>query len=283
VRSSRTLDWLARIPLIWYFAFLLGPLSLVAITSGLTRGPYGGVVWTGTIENYTRSFDPLYLRIFWQSIWLSLATSVLCGFVGFPVAWAAATAPPKRRALILFLVSIPFLSNLVIRIYALKVFTGFDGPLARALTMLEIPFDPYTLSQNQTLVFYGMATTYLPFMVFPLFNALERFDYRLVYAAEDLGATPAQVITKVLLPNLKRPLLTGFLLVFIPALGEFVIPDLLGGARTMLAGNLITDQFLKSRDWPFGSALAVVLIIFICLFQLIVYFADRSPKEKESA
>jgi spermidine/putrescine transport system permease protein len=280
VRGSRTLDWLARIPLAWYLAFLLGPLTLVAITSVLTRGPYGGIEWIPSTENYLRSFDPLYLKIFWQSIWLSLATSILCAFVGFPVAWAAATAPPKRRALILFLVSIPFLSNLVIRIYALKVFTGFDGPLAYTLSTLGIPFDPFTLSQNQTLVFYGMATTYLPFMVFPLFNALERFDYRLVYAAEDLGATSTQIITKVLLPNLKRPLLTGILLVFIPALGEFVIPDLLGGARTMLAGNLITDQFLKSRDWPFGSALAVLLILFICLFQVFVHFVDRNSKEE---
>ncbi len=279
MRGSRTLEWLARIPLIWYLAFLLGPLCLVAVTSVLTRGPYGGVVWSGSLENYIRAFDPLYLKIFWQSIWLSLATSVLCAFIGFPVAWAAATAPPKRRAMILFLVSIPFLSNLVIRIYALKVLTGFDGPLSYLLTAFGIPFDPFTLSQNQTLVFYGMATTYLPFMVFPLFNALERFDYRLVYAAEDLGATSTQIITKVLLPNLKRPLLTGILLVFIPALGEFVIPDLLGGARTMLAGNLITDQFLKSRDWPFGSALAVLLIIFICLFQLVIYFADRKRGE----
>lgn len=280
MRGSRTLDWLARIPLLWYVAFLLGPLSIVAVTSFLTRGPYGGVVWNGSLENYLRSLDALYLKIFFQSIWLSLATSVLCAFVGFPVAWAAATAPPKRRALILFLVSIPFLSNLVIRIYALKVFTGFDGPLAYALTLLSIPFDPFTLSQNQPLVFYGMATTYLPFMVFPLFNALERFDYRLVYAAQDLGATSSQVITRVLLPNLKRPLLTGMLLVFIPALGEFVIPDLLGGARTMLAGNLITDQFLKARDWPFGSALAVLLITFICLFQLLIYFADRKKREE---
>lgn len=274
-KGSRTIAALAQLPLLWYSLFLLGPLFLIVATSLAVRGAYGGIVWKFSFENFLRAADPLYFKIFLQSLGLSFASAVLCAIIGFPVAWAAATAPSKRRAVILLIISIPFLSNLVTRIYALKVFTGFEGPLVSALTVLGIPFDPFALSQNSTLVFYGMVTTYLPFMVFPLFNALERFDYTLIYAAEDLGAKPYRILNKVLLPNMKKPFITGFLLVFIPALGEFVIPDLLGGARTMLAGNLITEQFLKARDWPFGSSLALILIAFICVVEILTYLRTR--------
>jgi len=155
------------------------------------------------------------------------------------------------------------LMNLIIRIYAIRFFVGFDGPLVQILQALSIPHDPYALSQNQFLVFYGMVSSYLPFMVFPLYGALEKFDFSLVEASYDLGGTPLQALWKILIPNTKTAIASGCLLVFVPTLGEFVIPDLLGGAKNMLAGNLITEQFLKARDWPFGSALSIVLILIL--------------------
>ena len=257
-------------PLIWYTLFLLGPLLLVLATSLATRGVYGGIQWTLTFENFHRAFDFLYVQVFFRSLWLATFTAVLCMAIGFPMALAMATSSKSVRNLFVLFLAVPFLTNLIIRICALKALTATDGPLEEMLSTLHIPHDPFSLSQNMPLVMFGMISTYLPFMVFPLYGALERFDFSLVEAAQDLGATYYQVLTRVLLPGLRRAIASAVLLVFIPALGEFVIPDLLGGAKTMLSGNLISEQFLKSRDWPFGSALSVILIVLLSLAILVI-------------
>ena len=264
-QSKSSVRFLGWAPVVWYVLFLFGPLCLVAATSFALRGLYGGIEWTYAGENFVRALDPLYLSILLKSVVLSLGTTVACFLLGFPVALSMATATQKMRNLLILAIAIPFLTNLVIRICALKAITSYDGPLAFLLTILGVPFDPYALSQNPTLVAVGMVSAYLPFMVFPLYAALERFDFALVEAAQDLGATFFQVCTKVILPALKTALISGFLLVFIPSMGEFLIPDLLGGAKTMLAGNLVSEQFLKARDWPFGSALSVLLMMFLGL------------------
>jgi spermidine/putrescine transport system permease protein len=256
------------LPLLWYLVFFTGPLLLVLVMGFLTRGAYGGILWQIHLENFIRIFDFIYLGIFGRSLVLSLLTSALCAVIGFPFAWMLSSAPPRKRNFLLFLFALPFLTNLVIRIYALKLFLGQDGPVNWLLLLLKIPFDPYALTSNMALVLFGMVTTYLPFMIFPLYAALNKFDDSLIQAAQDLGANWRQIIFKVIFPLLRAPLTAGFLMVFIPAMGEFVIPDLLGGAKVMLIGNLITEQFLKARDWPFGSALTLVLICIIAGFAL---------------
>ena len=278
-RLSASLAAAARLPLAWYFLFFVGPLILVAVTSFLTRVIYGGVQGQLTLVNFARLFDSLYLMIFLKSVALASLTAVLCMLIGFPIVWAATAAPPRKRSLLLFLLSLPFFTNLVIRIYALKLFTAHDGPLAYVLTTLQVDFDPFSLSQNLPLVIFGMVTSYLPFMILPLFTSFERFDDSLIEAAHDLGANHWQTAWNVLIPVLRVPLISGFLMVFIPALGEFVIPDLLGGAKTMLIGNLITEQFLKARDWPFGAALTMFLILIIGTSVLI---SRRTPKDAAS-
>ncbi len=281
-RAWRTpaLSSLGWAPVLWYVVFLLGPLAMVFATSLATRGLYGGIDWSLSFENFTRSFDPLYAKILFRSVWLALVTSALCFAIGFPMALAMATATPRARSLYILLLAIPFLTNLIIRICALKALTATEGPLAFLLTALGVQFDPFSLSQNLPLVFYGMVTTYLPFMVFPLYGALERFDFSLIEAGQDLGANYLQVLSRVVLPLLRKPLASGFLLVFIPSLGEFVIPDLLGGAKAMLTGNLISEQFLKSRDWPFGSALSVVLMVILGLFIFMIHrWENRGTRE----
>lgn len=250
--------------LVWFSLFLLGPLVLILITSFLKRGTYGGIDATFSLAAYGRIFSWVYLEILWESIKLSALTTALCFALGFPMAWAMATAPQSRRMLYVFLISVPFLMNLIIRVFAIRLFAGYDGPVLQLVSFLGIPHDPYAFSQNQVLVLYGMVTTYLPFMIFPLFAALEKFDFALVEANYDLGGTHWDALTKVLIPNTKPAIANGCLLVFVPALGEFVIPDLLGGAKNMLVGNLITEQFLKARDWPFGAALSVVLMLILC-------------------
>lgn len=275
---------LSWIPTLWYTVFLFGPLLLVVVMSFTTRGLYGGIDWKMSVSNFSRAFDPLYAQILLRSFWLALVTSGLCLTLGFPMALAMATAARRHRNTLVMLLAVPFLTNLVIRICALKALTAFDGPLVTVLRFLHIPHDPFALSQNFPLVLFGMVSTYLPFMVFPLYGALERFDFSLIEAGQDLGATYPQVIARVLVPNIRKSLVSGFLLVFIPALGEFVIPDLLGGAKTMLAGNLISEQFLKARDWPFGSALSVLLIIFLGIAIVVLRrFEGASNEEDEEA
>ncbi len=248
---------------IWFIFFLIAPLIIVFILSLLGRGTYGGIEWSFHPENYLRVFEIVYFKIFLQSFKLSLLTAFLCLVLGFPVAWAMATARPSIRAILILAIAIPFLTNLIIRVYALRIFLGIDGPVQALLTTIGINFDPFLFSQNQVLVLYGMVTTYLPFMVFPLFSALEKFDYSTVEAAMDLGASHLKILFSVLIPNTRAAIANGLILVFVPSLGEFVIPDLLGGAKTMLTGNLITEQFLKSRDWPFGATLSIVLILML--------------------
>ncbi len=265
--SVRFLGW---VPLLWYLVFLLAPLTIVVATSFASRGLYGGIEWKFSAANFARALDPLYLSILIKSFALSIGTTAACFLLGFPVAYSMATAGPRIRNVLIVVLAIPFLTNLVIRICALKAFTSFDGPLATLLTWLHIGFDPYFLSQNGTLVAFGMISTYLPFMVFPLYASLERFDFTLVEAAEDLGATFFQVCTRVVIPSLKAAMLSGVLLVFIPAMGEFLIPDLLGGAKIMLAGNLVSEQFLRARDWPFGSALSAILMLLLSLVVMLV-------------
>ncbi|MEK6554166.1 MAG: ABC transporter permease [Bdellovibrionota bacterium] len=258
--KSRELSILGYPPFLWFLFFVVIPLSLVVILSFLTRGTYGGFDWILTFGNLGRVFEPVYLNIFLKSVKLSLLTAVSCLVLAYPMAWSMATASePVRRFWILAL-AIPFMTNLIIRVYAIKLFVGIGGPLQNFLNWAGVIYDPFALSQNSVLVMYGMITTYLPFMVFPLYAALEKFDFSLVEAAQDLGASQTKILFSILIPNTSVAAINGFTLVFIPCLGEFVIPDLLGGAKSMLIGNLITEQFLKSRDWPFGAALSVVLI-----------------------
>lgn len=270
---SNVLGW---IPFSWYAVFLLAPLVLVLLTSLATRGVYGGIEWTLNAENFLRALDPLYFRILLSSFVMALSTALLCFLIGFPVSLAMATLTQRMRSVVILLLALPFLTNLVIRICALKSITAYDGLLALILSAVGIQFDPFGLSQNLPLVMFGMVSTYLPFMIFPIYSALERFDFSLVEAAQDLGASYAQIFTRVLLPIIQRPIASGTLMVFIPAMGEFLIPDLLGGAKTMLAGNLISEQFLKARDWPFGSALSVILIALLIAAIVLISWLNRT-------
>jgi spermidine/putrescine transport system permease protein len=263
----------------WFLFFVLAPLGIVVAVSLGTRGEYGGFSWGLDFGNYARSFSVIHGQILGASLWLALLTTLSCAVVGVLMAWAMATATESLRYALVCAVALPFLTNLIIRLYAVKLFVGMDGPLQKALTAMGISFDPFAFTQNTALVFYGMLTTYLPFMVLPLYGAFEKFDFNLVEAAEDLGAGPWKILFSVILPNLKTALVSGSLLVFIPALGEFVIPDLLGGAKSMLYGNLITDQFLKSRDWPLGSALSVMLILILLAVVFgLQRFAEKSDE-----
>lgn len=261
----------------WFLWFLLIPLGIVLVDSLATKGTYGGVVYRWTTENYVRAADWIYLKILWNSFRLATVTALSCLIIGYPMAYVMATAPARMRSILLVLVVIPFWTNFVIRAYAIKMLFGELGPVNQLAMAVGIIQEPIVFANGGFSVWLGMVTNYLPFMVLPLYVALEKFDFSLLEAAKDLGAPGWKILFKVLVPLTRPGIITGTIFVFTPALGEFVIPDLLGGARTMLIGNLITEQFLKTRDWPFGAALSLLLIL-IVMFSLLVYLRASSQE-----
>jgi spermidine/putrescine transport system permease protein len=241
------------------------PLLLVLAVSFASRGTYGGVEWRATFANYTSIFDPLYLWIFWRSLWIAALTTALCLLLGFPLAYAIARAPKRWQGVLLLLVIIPFWTNFLVRTYAWMFILRTEGLLNTMLIGLGIVDQPLYLLFTDSAVVIGLVYGYLPFMVLPLYAALERLDRSVVEAAWDLYAGPFRTLTRVILPLAKPGVIAGCLLVFIPTLGAYVTPDLLGGAKSMMIGNLIQHQYLVVRDWPFGSALSFVLMAAVLL------------------
>ena len=259
-KPTPSFPWLV-IPPAGVLIVLFGvPLLLVLAVSFASRGTYGGIEWALTFTNYTSIADPLYLRIFWRSLWLAGLTTAICLVMGFPLAYVIARAPRRWQGVLLFLVIIPFWTNFLVRTYAWMFILRTEGLLNQALLALGLIQEPLNLLFTDWAVLIGLVYGYLPFMVLPLYAALERLDRSLVEAAWDLYAKPVQVFTRVVLPLSRPGVIAGCVLVFIPSLGAYVTPDLLGGARTMMVGNLIQHQYLVVRDWPFGSSLSFVLM-----------------------
>ena len=272
---GRKTSFLALPYLSWLVMFLMGPLLFIFVTSFQQKGVWGGVVYTWNFDNYLRAFDGLYIYVLWSSIRLAALTSLSCLLIGYPMAWFMVRCRPAFRNMLLILVMLPFMSNFVVRAYAVKFLIGVEGPLNRFLMGLQFIETPLFLDSPKLAVWFGMVTNYLPFMVLPLYVALERFDTVVLEAARDLGANSWQSWSKIMWPLTRPAVVTGFVLVFIPALGEFVIPDLMGGAKTMYLGNLLAEQFLKARDWPFGAAICIIALGLALVVTAAVKIANR--------
>lgn len=237
------------------------PFGLVAAYALLTAGPRGEPALPLTAEPLLRSLDPLYLGILWRSLRLALLTTVACLLLGFPVAWILRGMKGRARDLALLAVVLPSWTNLLVKNYAWMVILRREGPVNTLLVGSGLVAEPLPLLFNEGAVLVGLVHTFLPFMVLPLYAALEGLDPRVLEAARDLGAGPVQRMRRVVLPLAAPGIAAGAILVFVPALGAFVTPDLLGGARGMMIGNLIQNQMLQARDWPFGAALSVWLTV----------------------
>jgi spermidine/putrescine transport system permease protein len=248
---------------VWLGLFFLVPLLYILAYSFGTSGIYGGITLGFNPGNYLRVFDPLYLEIVGRTLVIALLNTFLCLLLGYPLAYFIAFKGGSRKNLLILLVMIPFLTSLLLRAYAWVVILGGNGIANRALQFLGITDGPVNLIFTPQAVALGMVYSYLPFMILPLYAALEKFDVRLKEAAQDLGASRWHTFWRVTFPLSMPGVIAGSILVFIPSAGEFVIPNLLGGARTVLVGNLIQQQFLLARDWAFGSALAVMLAVLL--------------------
>ena len=252
--------------------FFVIPLAIVFIYSFLKRGVYGQLVWEFNLENYVRVIDPLYLSILWRSLLMALGNTLLCLLFSYPFAYYIARLESARtRNLLLVFVMIPFWTNFLIRTYAWRVILGNDGPINSILMAVGLIGEPLPLLFTPFAVMVGLLYGYMPFMVLPLYAAIDRIDFSLVEAAQDLYASGWQAFRKVVFPLSMPGVIAGSILVFIPSLGAFVTPDLLGGAKTVMIGNLIQSQFLTARDWPFGSSFSVLLMLAV-LLATIIYF-----------
>ena len=246
------------------------PLIVVFVNSFGTRTRTGRTDLTSLdVEAYRRLADPLVLEIAARSLGYALLTTVICLAIGYPFAYHLATRPPRVRAILLVLVMLPFWSNFLVRTYAWRVLLGSDGPFVTTLELLGLPevrllFTPFA-------IILGLVYGFLPFMILPLYAAIERIDHTLIEAARDLHASGWHAFREVTLPLSRSGVIAGSVLVFIPSFGAYVTPELLGGSRTTMVGSYVVRQFLSARDWPFGSALSVAILA-VMLLATALYF-----------
>ena len=259
------------------FGLFLAPLAIVVVYSFLTRGTYGGQGQPFTLENYTRLSDPLYLAILVKSFWIASLSTAICLLMGFPLAMFIARSDPKWRGTWINLVMLPFWTSFLVRTYAWMFLLRDTGLINTVLQALGIITGPLPLLYNDGAVILGLVYGYLPFMVLPIFSTLERQDPFLLEAAADLGATPWQSLWRVTIPISKPGILAGSVLVFIPCLGAYLTPDLMGGGKSIMIGNVVQQQFTSARDWPFGASLSLALTALVML--LLWFLMKRGGKE----
>ncbi len=283
-------------PVFWLVVFFIAPMAIIWLYSfgqnqGLTE-----IALTGTFDNYTRALEPLYLGIFWKSMVVAAVTTLLCLIAGFPVALAITFANEKTKAWLLLLIMLPFWTNLLIRTYALIAVLRTEGYVNMSYhwlwdhfsvlrTMVGLQplgnFEPMELLHNNFAVIFGLVYVHLPFMVLPLYAALDRLDRSLLEASLDLGAGHLRTIFMVVVPLALPGIMSGILITFIPALGAYLTPDLLGGPDSQMIANVIERQFKRANDWPFGAALSFLLMYmtFIAI-ALQAMLQKRSPGER---
>jgi len=261
----------------WLVLFFLVPIVLMLGYSLLRRGTYGGVEPVLTLEHYRRFFDPLYLAVLQRTLVWSFVTTVVCLVIGYPVAFVIARAT-RWRSFLLFLVVLPFWTSFLVRMFAMIFLLRDTGFINGVLLRFGLIDAPLTLLYTRGAVLLGLVYGFLPLMILPIYASLEKLDDSLLEAAEVLGARPVARFVRVIWPLSRPGVIAGSLLTFIPALGSFVTSDLLGGAKQVMIGNLIQNQFTVSRNWPFGSAAAFVVMA-VVLGAVVFYLRRRDARE----
>lgn len=263
----------------WLLVFFILPLLIVLVYSFLTRGTYGGIEPILTLKNYIRLADSRYVLVFRRSLSMALITTVASLILGYPLAYFIARAPARWRGALLLLVVVPFWTNFLVRTYAWIVLLRTEGVINVLLQSLGLISEPLQILYTPFAVTIGLLYGYMPFMVLPLYASIEKFDFSLVEAAQDLGANAFWAFVRVMLPLTMPGVIAGCILVFIPAIGAFITPDILGGAKVMMIGNLTQQQFLTARNWPFGSAVSIVLMAIVSVAAY-VYFKNTEAGER---
>ena len=278
-RRATPLAWLMLSPLVaWVLAFVVAPMVILLVYSFCRRGTLGGVVYEFTLENYAAVLDPTYLGIFVRSIVYAAATTLVCLVLAYPVAYSIGRAASKWRSLLLMLVMIPFWTSFLVRTYAWLTILKSEGLLNSLLLAAGIVSTPLEMLYTPGAVLTGLVYTFLPFMILTIYTSIEKLDWSLVEAASDLGASPARVLSRVVVPMTWPGISAGVLLVFVPALGLYAVNDILGGGKVDMIGNIIENQFRgTARNWPFGAALGMTLVV--AFAAALWYTASRQPRE----
>lgn len=265
----------------WILVFIVVPNLLVVMISFLSRDASRFVAQPLTFSHYLALFEPVYFKIFTKSLTYSFFSTLICLIVGYPFAWLISRADRAYRSVLLILVIIPFWTSSLIRTYALVILFKANGVINALLMGIGLINEPLVLMYTDKAVYAGLVYSLLPFMILPLYASLEKMDQRLIEAARDLGAGFFQIFVKIIWPLSLPGVVAGCIMVFLPAMGLFYIPDLLGGAKSMLIGNFIKNQFLTAGNWPFGSAASVFLTLSM-LGMLLLYFGVRRRMENGS-
>jgi len=269
-------EWMISLPtVLWLTLFIVIPTLLVFAIAFRPANPYGGIGRGWTLAIVRRLADPLYLDLAWRTIWISLLTTGICLLLALPSGYSIARAPARWRNRLLLLVIVPFWTSFLVRVFAWKSLLHPDGPVKKALEALGLAGPQTTLLYHPSAVVLVMVYTFLPFTILPIYAAAEKFDFRLVEAARDLGARPLAAFRKVFLPGIRRGLLTAVLVVFVPALGSYIIPDIVGGPAGEMFGNKIAQRVFVDRNLPLASALSAVLILAVLAPLLGVLFLQR--------
>ena len=271
---------LALLPL-WLLLFTLLPTLMVLAVSVLSRDEAGFIAFIPTLENYRRLLDPIYLKVFVDSLLMAALATLLCLLIAYPFAWRLSRVDRRWRPVLLTLVIIPFWTNSLVRVYAIRGLLAAKGALNSLLLALGLIDEPVRLLYSGWAVSIGLVYVLLPFMILPLYSSFEKLDPRLIEAAADLGASRLARFRHVIVPLTLPGIAAGCLLVFLPALGLFYVTDVLGGARNLMIGALLKDQFLDARDWPFGAAASLVVIGLLFLFLALYRLARRRMGDRE--
>lgn len=266
--------------LLWLALFFALPLAVIVVYSFLEPGSRGGVRWSFTLDNYLTLFTrELYVNAYLRSLRAGVVTTLICLLIGYPLALFVVQQPRRWRTALLFLILIPFWTNFLVRTYAWMILLNSNGPINGLLEVVGLPRQTLLYTEGATLL--GLVYGELPFMVLPIYASLERFDFSLLEAAADLGASRARAFVRVMLPLTMPGVAAGSVLVFIPTVGQFVVPDLLGGAKVDYLGNLLQRLFQRSNppNWPLGSAMAIVFMA-VLTAAILIYFRATTEEER---
>ena len=245
----------------WLTLFMIVPCLIVFFYSFFERGTYGGIDYNFTLDNFQRAVEPVYFKVFLDSARIATMTTVIAVLLAYPAAYAISLAPRERQTRYLFLVMLPFWSNYLIRTYAWIVLLNREGVINKGLGAAGLIDEPLTILYNEFAIVTGLTYNYLPFVILAIYSSIQRLNPEVREASEDLGAPAWKTFWRVTLPLTLPGVAAGAVFVFVLSIGNFITPDLLGGGRLLMVGNLIYDQFLSARDWPFGAALSLFLIM----------------------
>jgi len=272
--------WAIGLATSWLALFVLVPSLMVLVVSFLTRDVDFLIKFEFSLAGWKSVFDPNFIALLWDSLSMSMITAVICLMIAYPFVMCLMGLPQRWRGIVLFLLIVPFWTNSLVRIYAIQFLLGKKGVINEALQFIGLIDKPLDMLYSQFAVIFGLSYILLPFMILPIYSSMERLDFRLLDAAKDLGASAKQRLLRITLPLTLPGIIAGFLMVVLPAMGMFFVSDLLGGSKHALLGNVIKNQFIQTRDWPFGAALSVLMILLLS-FMLWLYYRATKLSNRE--